>query len=85
MGELLPELPRNKRDEKCPFSSRPLSSKMLLMQGNDKPVHLVRWAKGRLIPRRFQQFNVLNIVTADLNAEIVILTLCSFLGWDFTH
>lgn len=69
----------------APFSSRPLSSKMLLMQGNSKLVNLVQWAKGCLIPCRFQQFNVLNIVTADLNSEIVILTLYSFLCWVFTH
>ena len=85
VGELLRELPSNKHDEKCPFSSCPLSSKKLLMQGNNKLVNLVQWAKRCLIPRRFQHFNVLNTVTADLNSEIVILTLYSFLCWDFTH
>lgn len=70
---------RDKREAIAPFSSCALSSKILLMQGNNKPVNLVRWAKGCLIPCRFQQFNVLNIVTADLNSEIVILTLYSFL------
>lgn len=85
VGEILPELPCNQSGEKCPFSSCPPSFKMLLMQGNIKLVNLVRWAKGCLIPHRFQQFNVLNIVTADLNSEIVILTLSSLLYWDFTH
>lgn len=58
-----------------PLSSWPLYSKVLLEQGNNKMVNLVRWAKGCLIPCRFQQFGVLNIVTSDLNFEIVALTL----------
>lgn len=58
-----------------PLSSWPLYLKVLLEQGNNKMVNLVRWAKGCLIPCRFQQFGVLNIVTSDLNFEIVALTL----------
>lgn len=77
-GRALRELPVISVRQQTPFPSCALSSKILLMQGSNKPVNVVRWAKGCLIPCRFQQFNVLNIVTADLNSEIVILTLYSF-------